>query len=149
MNRTYPSGMVRGEDGGKVNFLLVRDGPMLERWARLLTEQAPDKGKRNWMQAHTQDDLDRFLESADRHMAQWQRGDDDEDHAASILFNVNGAEFVRARMTSTEAFKDVLLSTAGMCSARALGTRCVRPAGHQGSHVAPAGRRGSLKWEFS
>lgn len=95
---TYPSGAVRGSDEGKVNFLLVRDGPMLERWAKILTDAVPDKGLRTWMKARTETDLQRFRESLDRHVAQYQDGDTDEDHAAAILFNVNGAEYVRGRL---------------------------------------------------
>jgi hypothetical protein len=90
--------MVRSSTVGKVNYLLVRDGPMLERWARLLTNAVDSKGKRNWTKAHTADDLERYREGAARHFEQWLRGDDDEDHAAAVIFNVNGAEYVSSRI---------------------------------------------------
>jgi len=95
---THPSGMVRGSTAGKTNYLLVRDGPMLERWARLLSDAAPSKGKRNWMRANGPDDLERFREGAARHFEQWLRGDVDEDHAAAVVFNLNGALYVEAQL---------------------------------------------------
>jgi hypothetical protein len=93
-----PSGMVRGDNAGKTDYLLVRDGPMYERWAELLSREAPRKGKRNWMNADSEEDLQRFRESATRHFEQWLRGDADEDHAAAVWFNMNGAEYVRGRL---------------------------------------------------
>jgi hypothetical protein len=92
------SGVVRTSTEGKTDYLLVRDGPLYERWAKHLSSHSPRTGKRNWMLAETQVDLDRFLESAARHFEQWLRGDTDEDHAAALLFNVNGAEYVRDQL---------------------------------------------------
>jgi len=97
MNVRLKSGMVRGSTEGKIDYLLVRDGPMFERWAAHLTANAEDKGKRNWLNAHDAEDLARFRESAARHFEQWLRGDTDEDHAAALFFNVNGAEYVHGR----------------------------------------------------
>jgi hypothetical protein len=102
-NVTHPSGMVRGSTEGKVNYLLVYDGPMLDRWATHLTNAAPSKGKRNWMNARTLDDLERFREGLARHVRQYLNGDVDEDHAAAIMFNLNGAEYVRAHLLADAA----------------------------------------------
>jgi hypothetical protein len=99
---THPSGMVRGSTAGKVNYLLVYDGPMFERWAVHLTNAVESKGKRNWMNAESLADLERFREGFARHSAQWLRGDDDEDHAASIIFNLNGAEFVAQKLRDAD-----------------------------------------------
>jgi hypothetical protein len=94
----HPSGMIRGSTEGKVDYRLAMDGPMFDRWAELLTNAAERKGKRNWMNACTEEDLERFLEGFARHARQYLRGDDDEDHAAAIMFNLNGAEYVRERL---------------------------------------------------
>lgn len=94
----FASGMVRDVTEGKVDYLLTRDGPMYERWAAHLTAGAQKYAKRNWMQADGEAELERFRESALRHFEAWLRGDDDEDHAAAIFFNVNGAEYVRERL---------------------------------------------------
>jgi len=89
------SGMCREPEDGKVDYLLVRDGPIFKRWAQLLTRAIPVRGRRNWMLANSEDDLERFRRSACRHFEQWLAGDDDEDHAAAVVFNVNGVEYVR------------------------------------------------------
>lgn len=96
----FASGMVRDITTGKMDYSLVLDGPMFERWAELMRKGAEKYAKRNWMQANGQAELDRFNESAFRHFMQWRRGDTDEDHAAAVLFNINGAEYVKARMAS-------------------------------------------------
>lgn len=90
--------MIRNSTEGKIDYLLVRDGPLFKRWAAHLTRAIPRTGKRNWMLAATEEDLARFRESAARHFEQWLNGETDEDHAAALFFNVNGAEYTRARL---------------------------------------------------
>lgn len=98
----FDSGMVRDVTEGKTDFTLIIDGPMFDRWAEHLTAGALKYAARNWMQANGQGELDRFRESALRHMIQWFRGDTDEDHAAAVFFNINGAEYVKERMANAE-----------------------------------------------
>jgi len=93
----FDSGMVRDVTEGKTDFTLVLDGPMLKRWAEHMTRGASKYSKRNWMQAAGNEELERFKESAFRHFLQWYWGDADEDHAAAVIFNINGAEYVRER----------------------------------------------------
>jgi len=93
------TGVNRSSTEGKTDYLLVRDGPMFQRWAAWLSRFAPTRGKRNWMNAHEFSDLERFVESAARHFEQWLNGEDDgEDHAAAIIFNINGAEYVKEKL---------------------------------------------------
>ena len=94
----HASGMQRDTTAGKIDYLLLRDGPMFERWAALLQRGAAKYDKRNWMKANSQEELDRARESAARHFEQWLRGDEDEDHAAAIVFNVNEVEYIRGRL---------------------------------------------------
>jgi hypothetical protein len=99
----FESGMVRDTSAGKVDFRRVLDGPMLDRWAAHLSKGAvkyPDvaPGVPNWTLAAGPAELDRFKQSAFRHFLQWLRGDVDEDHAAAVFFNVNGACYVEDRM---------------------------------------------------
>lgn len=89
-------GMVRDTEDGKTDYALVYDGPMLERWAQLLTRGAVKYMQRNWMLALVEDDAAkrratkrRFLRSAARHFAQWMSGARDEDHGAAVFFNIN------------------------------------------------------------
>lgn len=94
----FTSGMVRDTTEGKTDYSLILDGPMFVRWAIHLTKGAVKYAKRNWMQASGQAELDRFKESAFRHFLQWYQGEIDEDHAAAVFFNINGAEYVKQRM---------------------------------------------------
>lgn len=99
----FESGMVRDTAAGKVNYLKVLDGPMLERWAAHLTKGAvkyPDIkiGVANWTLASGEAELQRAKESAIRHFIQYLRGDTDEDHAAALFFNVNLAEYVKGKL---------------------------------------------------
>lgn len=94
----FTSGMVRDTQDGKTNFALVADGPLLKRWAELMTRGAVKYEKRNWMKAGGEAEYDRFRESAFRHFMQWYNGDIDEDHAAAVAFNINGAEYVNDKL---------------------------------------------------
>jgi hypothetical protein len=93
----FASGMVRDVATDKIDYSLILDGPMWKRWAQHLTTGAKKYAKRNWMKANGQEELDRFKESALRHFMQWYEGETDEDHAAAVFFNINGAEYVRSR----------------------------------------------------
>jgi hypothetical protein len=99
----FDSGMVRDTQEGKIDYTVVLDGPMLDRWAAHLTkakEKYPDvrPGVANWTLAEGEEELQRFKKSAFRHFRQWLRGDQDEDHAASVIFNMNGYEFVLSKI---------------------------------------------------
>lgn len=94
----YDSGMVRDTQDGKPSYILLRDGPMLHRWAQQLTGGARKYGRRNWQLANSEQELERFRDSAARHFEQWLNGDTDEDHAAAVFFNINAVEFVKAKM---------------------------------------------------
>ena len=98
----FASGMERDTPEGKTDYTLVLDGPMFERWAEHLTTGAKKYAARNWMQANSIKELERFRESALRHFIQWFRGDGDEDHAAAVFFNINGAEYVKQRLDDPE-----------------------------------------------
>lgn len=99
----FDSGMVRDVEDGKMGYHKVLDGPMFFRWVQHLTYGAlkyPDEpdGSANWMKADGETELLRFRRSALRHFHQWWAGQDDEDHAAAVFFNINGAEYVKERM---------------------------------------------------
>lgn len=93
----FDGGMVRDVTDGKTDYSLVLDGPMFDRWAAHMTKGAAKYSKRNWMLAAGDAERERFKESALRHFLQWYRGETDEDHAAAVLFNINGAEYVKGR----------------------------------------------------
>src|SRR3990167_1776785 len=95
--QSFSSGMVRDVTDDKIDYLLTIDGPMFERYAIHLTKGAKKYDKRNWMKASGNEELERFKESAFRHLVKWLQGATDEDHAAACWFNINGAEYVREK----------------------------------------------------
>jgi hypothetical protein len=94
----FDSGMVRDTSEDKTDFGLIYDGPMLNRWAIHLSKGAKKYAPRNWMLASGVAEYIRFKASAARHFYQWFVGARDEDHAAAVFFNINGAEYVQAKM---------------------------------------------------
>jgi len=102
--KEYSTGMVRDTNAGKARFdlitpqLLKYDQTLLYRWAMLLGRGADKYEERNWEQASTQEELERYKESAFRHFMQWFSNETDEDHAAATMFNLQGAEYVRERL---------------------------------------------------
>ena len=102
----FASGMQRDVTEGKIKWHLVFSGPMLERWAKLMTRGAEKYDDNNWMKADSADEHDRFKQSAFRHFMQWYSGDTDEDHAAAVVFNINGTEYVKDRIASQHAAND-------------------------------------------
>jgi Domain of unknown function (DUF5664) len=98
----YDSGMVRDTAENKSDYTMVLDGPMFERWAIHLVKGAIKYAKRNWMKASGDAEYNRFKESALRHFLQWFRGERDEDHAAAVFFNINGAEYVQEKIKAIQ-----------------------------------------------
>jgi hypothetical protein len=98
---SHASGMVRDVTEGKIDYLLALDGPMFQRYAELMDRGAVKYGKRNWMKANSQEEMDRARESLTRHFFQYLFGQTDEDHAAAILFNLNEIEYIRDRLRAT------------------------------------------------
>lgn len=94
----YTSGMVRDTDEGKARFdlLFPEDVPynkqMLTRFADLMARGAAKYAERNWEKGNSQAEIDRAKSSALRHLIQWMTGEDDEDHAAAVMFNILQAE---------------------------------------------------------
>ena len=94
----FSGGMVRDVTDGKVDYSLIYDGPMFDRWAEHLTKGAKKYARQNWLLAQGEEELLRYKISAARHFRQWMRGDFDEDHAAAVFFNINGYEYVLAKI---------------------------------------------------
>lgn len=98
----FSGGMVRDTSEGKLDYTSLLYGPMLDRWAEHCTKGRlkypdPRPGVPNWTLAQGKEEFLRFQESALRHLLQWLRGARDEDHAAAVFFNINGAEYVLHR----------------------------------------------------
>lgn len=92
---TFESGMTRDVEDDKIDWTLVFDGPMLRRYAEHLTKGAKKYSPRNWMKASGEAEYDRFKRSLLRHLVAYLSGETDEDHAAAVIFNLNGMEYVK------------------------------------------------------
>lgn len=94
----YESGMLRDADNTKARFDLIipkdipYDKQLLTRFALLMKRGVEKYSARNWEKANGVDELERFKESAMRHIMQWFCGETDEDHAVAVLFNIMGYE---------------------------------------------------------
>lgn len=100
----FDSGMRRDTQEGKARYdlLFPKDVPysaqFLTRVGELLARGAEKYSERNWEQAEGMVEMERFKASAMRHLAQWMAGEDDEDHAAAVVFNLLGAETLKWKM---------------------------------------------------
>lgn len=93
-----------------VNLIANYEGgypALFQRFAELMTRGAVKYTARNWMKANGEAELQRFIDSASRHFFQWFAGNRDEDHGAAVIFNINGAQYVRGRMEVEELMKDI------------------------------------------
>jgi len=107
----YDSGMHRDSQENKARFdLLIPEGmeynyTLLYRWAMLMGRGAVKYGNRNWELAGSRVELDRFRQSAFRHFMQWFGNEEDEDHAAAVLFNINAVEFLKDKQRKANTYK--------------------------------------------
>lgn len=104
--KTFSSGMLREISDNKPRFDLMiplevpYEQQLLTRFANLMARWADKYKERNWEVACTQDELNRFRESAIRHFFQWFTNTEDwEDHAAAIIFNIQWAEYVKYKLS--------------------------------------------------
>jgi hypothetical protein len=148
--KQFKSGMVRDTAEDKIDFLNIRFGPMFRRWAEHLTKaktKYPDisLGVPNWTLATGEAELQRFRESFARHAESWLAGEIDEDHAAGMFFNINGAEYVKAKLMSPTCERHGKLAggasyiPVGECRIKSPDDNwyCKLKEGHGGLHEAP------------
>lgn len=76
---------------------------LLTRVAALVERGARKYDSRDWEQASTPAEAEEFRASAFRHFMQWMCGENDEDHAAAIVFNVLAAESTAYMITQRAA----------------------------------------------
>lgn len=101
---SFGGGMVRDTNEGKARFdllwpqLLPYEQQLLTRVAMLMARGAQKYGERNWEKACDQPALERYQESGLRHHFQHLGGDTEEDHAAAVVFNLIGEEYVKWRL---------------------------------------------------
>lgn len=105
---SYESGMVRDTNENKARYdLMIPKGiPLREtliyRFAMLLYRGSLKYAARNWEQANSEEELDRFKESSFRHYMAWYCNEKDEDHGAAVLFNINAYEATEYKMSQNK-----------------------------------------------
>ncbi len=105
--KEYESGMKRSPTTGRPRYDLM-DKDMLYRWAMLLAKGAEVHGERNHEKACTQEEVDRFKESAFRHFMDYIFDvNTGEDNAAATIFNIAGIERTRKKMKAIEEANEI------------------------------------------
>jgi hypothetical protein len=102
--KVFKSGMLRDINDDKPMYTLIWQ-PIITRFAYLMTRGAKKYGRDNWKLASGKEELDRFKDSALRHMYQWLEGDETEDHAVAVFFNIQGAEYVKEKLNDNTTKK--------------------------------------------
>ncbi len=96
----FKSGMKREPQEGKPRFDLIYQ-PMLKRWAEVMSRGVSKYGDRDWEKANSEEELNKFKASAYRHFYQWFNGESpEEDHAASIMFNISAVEMIKEKLNN-------------------------------------------------
>lgn len=102
--KDFLSGMRRDTDENKPRFDLINpeklpyDETLLYRWAMLMERGMSKYGSRNWEKANSQEELNRFRASAERHFRQAMDGEIDEDHFAAVCFNLNAIIYLQHKL---------------------------------------------------
>lgn len=104
--KEFANGMMRDTDEGKPRYDLL-DRAFLKRWAIHMAKGAKKYGDNNWRLASDEAALERFKGSAFRHLIQWLEGDQDEDHAAAVAFNLAGGEMVKGKLKAAQPAQSV------------------------------------------
>lgn len=104
----YSNGMIREVADKPAFHLLFPKGipyeeQILTRFAELMRKGAKKYAPRNWELGVGEDELERAKESELRHMVQYISGEDDEDHAAAVFFNIMQAEYIAYKMRENNA----------------------------------------------
>lgn len=113
----FENGGQRDTEEGKPRFDLVlpKDIPykeqMLTRWAELMARGAKKYDARNWEKFCTEKELDRAKSSLLRHAMQLVTGEEDEDHAAAVMFNVMVIEYVKYKQLEHDTIAFILESS--------------------------------------
>ena len=102
--KDFDSGMRRDIQEGKPRFDLIMpptlpyDEQLLTRVAMIFGRGAEKYGENNWQLANSVEELTRFKASAFRHFMQVMSGEEDEDHIAATVFNLNAIVYLMNKL---------------------------------------------------
>lgn len=100
----FNSGMQRDTEDGKPRFDLMLplgvpyEEQFITRLAALYARGSVKYDDRNWEKADSEVEMNRMKSSAFRHFMEWMAGEDDEDHAAAVAFNLNAYETTKYKV---------------------------------------------------
>ena len=83
-NRQFETGAQRDTDEGKLRMSLIPHDE-LKRVMKRYLDGAEKYGENNWMKGMP---LSVFYDCAHRHLEAWWRGENTEDHAAAVVWNM-------------------------------------------------------------
>ena len=107
----FKSGMRRDTNKGKPRFDLIPISP-LRRLAELYLRGAEKYGERNWEEANTEKELERFKASAFRHFIDWCEGTDTgEDEAAATVWNIFAYEETKQKIVNDQIITETIHKT--------------------------------------
>jgi hypothetical protein len=89
-NRQFDTGAQRDTGDGKLRMSLIPQKE-LKRVMKRYLEGAEKYGENNWMKGMP---LSVYYDCAHRHLEAWWAGEDDEDHAAAVVWNMLCAMWV-------------------------------------------------------
>lgn len=97
-NRQFSTGAQRDTAQGKLRMSLVPQQE-LKRVMKRYLDGAEKYGENNWMRGMP---LSAYYDCIHRHLEAWWRGDDAEDHAAAVVWNMLCAMWTEANDRSDE-----------------------------------------------
>ena len=92
-NRQFDTGAQRDTGEGKLRMSLIPQQE-LKRVMKRYLDGAEKYGENNWMKGMP---LSVFYDCAHRHLEAWWRGEDSEDHAAAVVWNMLCAMYIETK----------------------------------------------------
>lgn len=99
-NRQFDTGAQRDTGDGKLRMSLLPHTE-IKRVLKRYLDGAEKYGENNWMKGMP---LSVFYDCIHRHLDAWWCGDDSEDHAAAVVWNMLCAMYIEARSEEIDAF---------------------------------------------
>lgn len=96
-NRQFDTGAQRDTGDGKLRMSLIPQQE-LKRVMKRYLDGADKYGENNWMKGMP---LSVYYDCAHRHLEAWWRGENDEDHAAAVVWNMLCAMWTETKVVSS------------------------------------------------
>lgn len=101
-NRQFETGAQRDTGEGKLRMSLIPQQE-LKRVMKRYLDGAEKYGENNWMKGMP---LSVYYDCAHRHLDAWWRGDNDEDHAAAVVWNMMCAMWTETKCVNSKPNTD-------------------------------------------